>query len=137
MRKLWPIGTLLLAVALPVVSVHAQSGYDIMVPERGAKPDKYEPWLAPKYKSPRGTRQHVKPLRRAAEPDQPRVSTPPPPIVVPETGVALPNMRTLSPSGPRGTESFQDKALRCAHQAGAYGSAAGNRGTYIGTCVNQ
>jgi hypothetical protein len=119
---------------------HAQSGqpsYWIIKPEPGRAQDPPEPWLAPKYKSPRGTRQHVKPSPRAAEPDQPRVSTPPPPIVVPQTGVALPNMRTLSPSGPRGTESFQDKALRCAHQAGAYGSAAGNRGTYIGTCVTQ
>jgi hypothetical protein len=82
---------------------HAQSGqpsYWIIKPEPGRAQDLPEPWLAPKYKSPRGTRQHVKPLRRAAEPDQPRVSTPPPPIVVPETGVALPNMRTLSPSGP-------------------------------------
>jgi hypothetical protein len=46
-------------------------------------------------------------------------------------------MPTLSPSGPGGRETYQDRAARCAHQAGVYGAAAGDRGTYIGTCINQ
>jgi hypothetical protein len=49
----------------------------------------------------------------------------------------LPNIRTLSPSGPRGTETFQDKATRCVHQSGMYGAAAGNPGAYVGGCLNQ
>jgi hypothetical protein len=61
----------------------------------------------------------------------------PPPIVNPQTGVALPNMPAVSPSGPGGRETYQDRAVRCAHQAGAYGANAGDRGTYIGTCINQ
>jgi hypothetical protein len=40
-------------------------------------------------------------------------------------------------SGPRGTETFQDRASRCAHQAGVYGQAAGDRNAYVGTCINQ
>jgi len=61
----------------------------------------------------------------------------PPPIYVPESGRALSNLPTLVPSGPQGTETYQDRAARCAHQAGVYGSAAGDRNAYIGTCVNQ
>src|SRR6185437_15800819 len=41
---------------------HAQSGqpsYWIIKPEPGRAQDLPEPWLAPKYKSPRGARQHV------------------------------------------------------------------------------
>jgi hypothetical protein len=61
----------------------------------------------------------------------------PPAIVVPETGRVLPNMRTLSPSGPNGTETGQDRAMRCAHQLGVYGADAGNPSAYLGSCVNQ
>ncbi len=130
--------------AQPVTAWAADDPYSIMRPEpgpAGTEPSKPEPWLAPKYKSPRGTRQRANVPRpaapRAAMPKMPTVPRVPPPIVVPETGRALPNLPTLSPSGPRGTESFQDRAARCAHQAGVYGEAAGNRSVYIGTCVNQ
>lgn len=61
----------------------------------------------------------------------------PPPIVVPETGRVLPNFPTVSGSGPGGRETSQDRAVRCAHQAGVYDAMAGNRNTYIGTCINQ
>jgi len=44
----------------------------------------------------------------------------------------------MAPSGPGGTETFQDRAARCAHQAGVYGpSATGDRNAYIGGCINQ
>ena len=109
----------------------------IMTPEPGRPQEVPEPWLPNKYKSPRGSRQHVKHPRTHREADLPRVSTPPPPIVVPQTGIAVPNMPTIAPAGPRGTESFQDKATRCVNQAGAYSATAGDRGTYLGTCVNQ
>jgi hypothetical protein len=59
--------TLLVLVGLATmfaVPARAQSdimsdNYSIMVPERGYKPPRPEPWLAPKYKSPRGTVKHV------------------------------------------------------------------------------
>ena len=117
---------------------HAQSDedrYTIMVPEKGAKPDRPEPWLPPKYKSPRGTRQHV--------------------VVPPPATVALRarrcrrrflcrrpaapcrTCRFSGPQAPRGSETYQDRAARCAHQAGVYGQAAGDRNAYIGGCINQ
>ncbi len=61
----------------------------------------------------------------------------PPPIVVPQTGRVLPNLPTVAPSGPHGTETYQDRAARCTHQAGVYGQAAGDRSTYINSCINQ
>ena len=110
--------------------------YSIMVPEKGAKPSKPEPWLAPKYKSPRGTMKHVVIPRPTTVP-QPNAVTPPP-LYVPETGRTLPNLPTVSGSGRGGAETFQDRAARCAHQAGVYGSTAtGNRNAYVGGCVNQ
>jgi hypothetical protein len=138
MRPLLPC-TLALALLAPALA-HAQDGqpsWMIMKPEPGRAQELPTPWLPPTYRSPRGTRQHVKPPTHPRAPDESRVSTPPPPIVSPQTGQALPNLRTIAPSGPRGTETFQDKAARCAHQAGMYGAAAGDRSSYIGTCVNQ
>jgi len=61
----------------------------------------------------------------------------PPPLYVPETGRTLPNLPAVSGAGPGGAESYQDRAARCAHQAGVYGQAAGNPGAYIGGCINQ
>ena len=68
--------------------------------------------------------------------DPPDVTLPPP-IVVPQTGRVLPNLPTVPGAGPGGRETFQDRAARCAHQAGVYGQAAGDRNSYIGTCINQ
>ena len=124
--------------ALPVHARAADDPYTIMRPEPGRKPQPQpEPWLAPKYQSPRGTREHIS-RPRPAQPEAPApIATVPPPILVPETGSVLPNLPVMSPSGPHGTETFQDRAARCAHQAGVYGDAAGNRSAYIGTCINQ
>jgi hypothetical protein len=128
-------GRLLIAVAFvallaPAFLAHAQTDderYTIMRPE---------PWLPPKYQSPRGTKQHVTVprLQQAAPP--PRAETPPP-IYVPETGRLLPNLPALPGAGPGGAETGQDRALRCAHQAGVYGEQAGNREAYVGGCINQ
>ncbi len=109
--------------------------YSIMVPERGARPESPEPWLAPKYKSPRGTVKHVTIPKSTIV--TPPTATLPPPIVVPQTGRVLPNLPTVPGAGPGGRETFQDRASRCAHQAGVYGQAAGDRNTYMGTCINQ
>lgn len=121
---------------LPVHAWAADDPYSIMKPEAGPKNAKPEPWLAPKYRSPRGTKQHITPPRHAPPPPVPAAKVPPP-IIAPETGRALPNLPTPSPSGPHGTETFQDRAARCANQASIYGNAVGNRSAYIGTCINQ
>jgi hypothetical protein len=121
---------ILLELALPLRAQTDDDRYTIM------RPEKPEPWLAPKYKPPRGTRERAVIPQRA--PDQPpRVAAPPPPVYVPETGRLLPNLPTVSPSGPGGRETYQDRAARCAHQAGAYGALAGDRNAYIGSCINQ
>jgi hypothetical protein len=113
-----------------------QDDYSIMVPEKGAKRSRPEPWLAPKYKSPRGTVEKVV-IPRSKTVPAPRAATPPP-LYVPQTGRTLPNLPTVSGAGPGGAETFQDRAARCAHQAGVYGSTAtGNRNAYVGSCVNQ
>lgn len=131
---------LLLAVALPgpALPVLAQSlddPYNIIAPEPGPRAQpRPEPWLPPKYQSPRSERLYRPPQPQL--PPAPRAQVPPA-IVVPETGRVLPNMRTLSPSGPNGTETSQDRAARCAHQLGVYGADAGNPAAYLGTCVNQ
>ncbi len=117
----------LLASALPARAQSNDDGVpDIMRPE---------PWLAPKYKSPAGTPQRPNTVRPS--PAQPRIAVPPPPIYVPQTGRLLPNMPAVSPAGPGGRETFQDRAARCHHQAGSYGADAGDRTGYIGSCVNQ
>ncbi len=137
-NRLLMIVLLALAAMMPAAPARAASDdsrYTIMVPEEGAKPDKPEPWLVPKYKSPRGTPEHVVVPRSQSAP-QPR-ATVPPPLVVPETGRVLPNLPTVSGSGPNGAETYQDRAARCAHQAGVYGQAAGNPSSYIGSCINQ
>lgn len=122
-----------LAAGLPATA--QDDSYSIMKPEPGrrAQPQP-EPWLPPKYQSPRGERLYRPPQPQL--PAAPRAEVPPA-IVVPETGRVLPNMRTLSPSGPNGTETGQDRAMRCAHQLGAYGADAGNPAAYLGSCVNQ
>jgi hypothetical protein len=57
----------------------------------------------------------------------------PPALLVPQTGRLLPN---LPPAG--GTETLQDRSVRCAHQAGVYGPAlTGDQGSYIRSCINQ
>ena len=121
--------------AAPACAASDDSRYTIMVPENGPAPDRPESWLPPKYKSPRGTPEHVV-IPRSREVPQSRAAVPPP-IVVPETGRVLPNLPTPTGSGRNGAETYQDRAARCAHQAGVYGQAAGNPSAYIGSCINQ
>ncbi len=71
---------------------------------------------------------------QAIEPPQAKV---PPSLYVPQTGLALPNMQTPG-NGAGGSETFQDRALRCSQQAGVYGpNMTGDRNAYIGSCINQ
>ncbi len=118
---------LTLAASWPAHAQSADDGYSIMRPEPG---------VIPKYKSPRGTRQHV--VAPQPIPEQPPSQyTVPPPLYVPQTGQVLPNLPSVTGAGPNGRETSQDRALRCANQAGVYGSAAGDRNTYVGGCINQ
>ena len=127
--------------------------YSIMVPEKGskqkvskqkaskqkasrqkvAKREQPEPWLAPKYKSPRGTQKHVRvPKSKTVNPPGAAI---PSSVYVPQTGRTFQNLPTLPGSGPGGAETFQDRAMRCSHQAGVYGQVGANRGAYMGSCL--
>jgi hypothetical protein len=124
------------ALATPAL---AQSGnilsndYQIMVPEKGSKLEQPEPWLAPKYQSPRGTVQHVRiPKSKIVRPPS---ATDPGYVYVPQTGQTFQNLPSLPGSGPGRAETFQDRAIRCAHQAGVYGQVGANRGSYMGSCL--
>jgi hypothetical protein len=138
MKTIGPALATVLAL-LAVFPARAQSTgddrYTIMAPEPGTKPAKPEPWLAPKYRSPHGTRRHVHIPPPAPLPQHPAQL--PPPLFVPQTGALLPNLPQAAPSGPNGSETSQDRAVRCAHQAGVYGERAGNPTAYINSCINQ
>jgi len=128
----------------------------IMNPEPGAKAAKHKSKAKPaheqgatrpkgfgvKQNSRRGSSNPVypaplpKPQAPAAVPriEQPvRRATVPRSYTAPATGRALPNLPSAS-----GTETLQDKSVRCAHQAGVYGpNLTGNPNAYIGGCINQ
>jgi hypothetical protein len=143
MRKPSMILLIVLAAALATPAL-AQTGnilsddYQIMVPEKGSerqasKRKQPEPWLAPKYKSPRGTVQSVRiPKSKIVRPPS---ATDPGYVYVPQTGRTFQNLPSLPGSGPGGAETFQDRATRCTHQAGVYGQVGANRGSYMGGCL--
>ncbi len=138
MRFALAVGICVLVLAPAMAQAQSEDErYNIMRAGPGHREELPTPWLPPKYKSPRGLKQHVTPLRRERPSRAVRSTEPPPPLYVPQTGQVLPNIRTLSPSGPNGTETFHDKATRCVHQSGMYGARAGDPGAYVGGCVNQ
>ena len=122
------VATAASAALSPLAAQVVDNPYTIMKPE---------PWLAPKYKSPRRTKERVvTPSPPVVEPR--RIPDVPPPVMVPQTGRALPNLPQPAPaSGMGGRETYQDRTTRCTHQAGVYGTAAGDRSNYITTCINQ
>ena len=136
-------GCVLLAAAIfcmAAASSHAQSDddrYTIMKPE---KPEPMQRFKArgssnPVYPAPLPAPQgYVLPRSQEVRTNPAAV---PPNMYVPQTGAVLPNLPTLSGSGPGGRETSQDRAVRCAHQAGVYGAAAGDRNAYVGSCINQ
>jgi hypothetical protein len=129
----------LIFAALATTPAVAQTGnilgddYSIMVPEKGSKQDVPEPWLAPKYKSPRGTVDQVR-IPKAKTVRPPR-ATDPGYVYVPQTGRTFQNLPSLPGSGRGGAETSQDRAIRCTHQAGVYGQVGANRGSYMGSCL--
>ena len=139
------VAAMAVIVASFAVPAYAQSSideYTIMRPEPEAPPHqqklKHKPRRGssnPVYPTPLPPPQKPAAVPRIPEP-LPRRARTPPPIVVPQTGQVLPNLPAIG-SGPGGAETGQDRALRCAHQAGVYGQAAGDRNAYVGTCINQ
>ncbi|MGI8525999.1 MAG: hypothetical protein ACR2K5_07425 [Pseudolabrys sp.] len=134
-----------LTFAAPAPSARAQSDSDIMAQENGTRGD-FKAWGVPLPKPVRrahGSSNQVYPAR-LPQPDhfvplraitaEPNVRAVPPYVVSPDTGRALPNLPTLRGSGLGGAETGQDRAVRCAHQAGVYGETGGS---YLGTCINQ
>jgi hypothetical protein len=47
----------------------------------------------------------------------------------------VPGLTRSIPNLPHGTETFQDRASRCAFQSGLYGVPGGARTQYMGTCL--
>ena len=113
-----------------------QDDYSIMVPEKGSRAVETGALACAEIQvAARHREAGVIPKSKIVP--QPHAVTVPPPIVVPQTGRSLPNLPTISGSGRGGAETSQDRAARCAHQAGVYGQAAGDRNAYVGTCINQ
>jgi hypothetical protein len=123
--------------AFPAYAQAVDDPYSIMAPEPGTAPPRPKARHGSSvmvYPSPLPAPQHyVPPPSQQVPPVQASV---PPPLVVPQTGRVLPNLPLIG-SGPGGAETSQDRALRCAHQAGVYGQAAGNNNAYVGGCINQ
>ncbi|HEY1311632.1 MAG TPA: hypothetical protein VGF02_11845 [Pseudolabrys sp.] len=99
--------------------------YNIMRPEPG---------VPPKYKTPRGSTEHVVIPPSTEVPASLPQAAVAPSFVVPQTGQVVPNQPVLAPSGPNRTETYQDRAVRCATQAGNYG---GDHTAFVGSCINQ
>ncbi len=148
MHKRSMIIVIFLSAALPTPTL-AQTrdilgdNYSIMVPEKGSKRqvskhqvskrEQPEPWLAPKYKSPRGTVKQARiPKSRIVNPPSGSI---PSSVYVPQTGRTFQNLPTTPGAGPGGAETFQDRAVRCTHQAGVYGQSGAGRGAYMGSCL--
>lgn len=125
---------LLLGLLTAGEPVHAAGDgpYEIM------KSEPRTPGVVNPYVSPRRTPQRPRHVPRARAPEQ-RWRDTPPPIVIPGTGQVVPSVpivpRGSVPGG--GAESFGDRAARCAHQSGLAGVPGDQRGTYMGTCINQ
>ena len=156
----WPLLGLTLILAVPVLGAERNPADDsgtisIMRPEPGTQPAKRsrarkhppqretaEPQgYGVKEDTRRGSSNPVYPVPlpgpQAPAPvphieAAPKRAATPPPLYVPETGRTLPNLPSV------GAETSQDRAARCAHQAGVYGpNATGNPNNYIGSCINQ
>jgi hypothetical protein len=158
---------LLVLCALPA-QAQWETDYNIMAPEPGRAPKSHrpprhevEPATQPEQQPPpeqKAAKSHVVQHPRGSStlvtptplppplhynpPPVPTVASPvqpvPPSMYVPQTGQTLRNLPGPAGNGPGGSETSQDRALRCAHQAGVYGPAqTGNPNAYIGSCINQ
>jgi hypothetical protein len=132
---------------VPALGARAQSDsgtINIMTPEKGTRGD-FKAWGVPLPKPVRRAHGSSSPVYPSRLPPPLHYVPPrsldvtrappnvPPPIIAPRTGIALPNLPSIG-NGPGGTETGQDRAIRCAHQTGVYGQAGTG---YLGTCINQ
>jgi hypothetical protein len=129
---------LALMAAGTIAPAHAQANdpYRVLSAPQLVQPQPTTPWVQPVLPSDPSLSNTRLPPPPTTVPHL-RATNVPPPIYVPETGQLLPNQPTTSGSGPGGKETYQDRAVRCADQAGSYGPLAGDRSAYIGMCVNQ
>ena len=111
----------------------------IMTPERGGRARPYQPWLAPKLQaqprvrfSPKNYAQpHAPHPYAAASIKLPGVT--PGLTIVPGAG-GLGPVPNLPPAPGVAHETFQDRASRCAFQAGLYGVPNGASSQYMHAC---
>jgi hypothetical protein len=143
MTRHWPfLALLVFALLPPIMPAQAQSlrddNYNIIAPEPGTTPKHTAP--APRGKKRIGSSSPVypTPLPPPLHYNPPPALPVPPSMYVPQTGQVVPNLPSVTGSGSGGGETFQDRAIRCANQAGVYGPGiTGDRNTYIGGCINQ
>lgn len=126
------------AVGLAALTTGAQAQgrsqgypYSIMTPE---------PWLAPKYRTPRGLE---RPARTQSEgyPKRSRsnrgIALAKPPSIVPGVRRPIPNLAPVNrgyvPGG--GTETFGDRVSRCAHQQALFRVPGSASSVYMHNCA--
>ena len=134
MREPSTIMLIVLSAALATPSL-AQTGnilsdnYSIMVPEKGKYPNRNcrNHGLRRNTISERISSRCVFPIENCKPTEQDRPGN----VYVPQTGRTFQNLPTTG----RGTKTSQDRAIRCTHQAGAYGQAGSARGGYMGSCL--
>ncbi|MEI7805222.1 MAG: hypothetical protein WCI56_07830 [Hyphomicrobiales bacterium] len=117
----------LIGLAAPAQAQSDSDRYTIMRPEPG---------MAPKYKSPRGSKQNVEPVKPPVTPEPRNARAEQPPVMLPG-GKVVPNLPVSPDVPPTARESAQDRTIRCTHQAGVFGVAPEQRNLYISTCANQ
>jgi hypothetical protein len=123
------IAIVLLLATPAAAGVLDDDNYSVM------KPEPNFPGVVNRYKSPRGSKQHVK-IPKPQPEETRRIPKMPPPVISPKTGQALPNLPPPVPSsGVGGRETGQDRAMRCVHQGGVYAQSPGSN--YVSTCINQ
>jgi hypothetical protein len=113
----------------------------IMAPERGGRARPYEPWLAPQLRgqprvrfSPKDYALPRTPHAYASSPATvPSVGAAPGLTIVPGAG-GLGPVPNLPPAPGVAHETFQDRASRCAFQAGLYGVPNGASNQYMSAC---
>jgi hypothetical protein len=116
---------LLAAVFLPSADAKAASernDYNIIAPE---------PWLPPKYQSPRGLQQQPSRAPPVSPPPLVRIPRPKPPIVLPN-GQIVPNVPPVT--GYR-NETSGDRATRCAGQAATNNVPPEQMSLYMHNCT--
>ncbi|MBV9558617.1 MAG: hypothetical protein JO254_16235 [Pseudolabrys sp.] len=144
MQKAFVVLLALIAAPAGALSATIDDPTNIMRPEPGSRDAAFEAWHQKHPKVQRRTHPgSSNPVYPAAlpKPDhfvptpsleaRPSGRTVQPYYADPTTGRVTPNI------SPGVVETGQDRALRCAHQAGVNAPNVGDRNAYIGGCINQ